>query len=236
MFTGDVTPPHPGASYGGKGTANPILECGYIAAPFYAGSATRTRNQGYTTDIHSGGGAVRIHAENRFRLDGKIYADGLGRYCVPGGSGGGVWLTCRKFHLGDNAYISVRGGRSIDYGDNGGGAGGRIAIGLNFSDGRLKRMYEKGTLPGISMTDLAEISPDSETTAGQRAYSTFQNDWTGKFRISGELGYLGDSADTPEEWLNGVGDKQYGYRGGSGTAVLVEAPPTGMVILFRKDR
>ena len=212
-----------GASYGGKGTANAITECGYPAAPFYAGSGTYTAERSLSDHIHSGGGAVRIHAENRFRLDGCIYADGLGRQSIPGGSGGGVWLTCRKFLLGEQAYISVRGGKSDAYG-YGGGAGGRIAIGLKFTDKAIDRLYDNGSVDNCRVTNLSEITADAQTEAGQRAYRRFHNDWSGRFRTDGELGAYGDSSDVKEG--------NY-YRGGGGTAVLVEAPPSGFAIIAR---
>ena len=145
------------ASYGGIGGGVTVDNTyGFVAAPFQPGSAAQAQN-GYTGDLFSGGGAVRIDARE-IELTGKIYAEGIGRYQVAGGSGGSVWLTCRKFILGANAKISVEGGHSTQYGNYGGGGGGRIAIGLKLGEAQIASLYRRGKTGGMVVTDFAEVT------------------------------------------------------------------------------
>ncbi|MBQ2624044.1 MAG: hypothetical protein IJG18_03005 [Kiritimatiellae bacterium] len=164
-----------GGTYGGQGGYNDTESFGYIAAPFYPGSTGNT-GASNTGEIFSGGGAVRIDA-HEIVLDGKILANAHGGYMVGGGSGGGVWLTCREFSLGGNAMIEAWHSDGSSYGGTGGGGGGRIAIGVNFSERKLQRMYSSGSLRGMVVTPLSEIA-----------------EWEGHFNVSAGKG-PGDGRD-----------------------------------------
>ncbi|NLF21661.1 MAG: hypothetical protein GX590_00705, partial [Lentisphaerae bacterium] len=74
----------------------------------------------------AGGGAVRIESTGTVVVDGWIIADGANalRYS-GGGSGGGIWISCRQFG-GTGGLIRANGGARGDEG--GGGGGGRIAV------------------------------------------------------------------------------------------------------------
>ncbi len=158
-----------GGTYGGQGGYNDNGSFGYEAAPFYPG-ATGNTDAGNTGDIFSGGGAVRIDARE-IVLNGKILANAHGGYRVGGGSGGGVWLTCRHFSLGENAMIEARHSDGSSYSGTGGGGGGRIAIGVKFTDDQLEWIYRRGTLQNMVVTPLADIQ-----------------EWVGHYNVSGGVG------------------------------------------------
>jgi len=80
-----------------------------------------------------GGGLIRIEAD-KVVLDGVLSADSRtyhGSWWGPG-SGGGVYIKCRRFQGGPTGLISARGGwgagEASDRGHGGGGGGGRVAI------------------------------------------------------------------------------------------------------------
>lgn len=150
---------------------------GYLLAPFYPGSAGRC-TENYTGAVASGGGAVRLSA-HRIVLDGTISANGVGQYQTGGGSGGGVWLTSRKFKLGAKGMISATGGRSNDYGSTGGGGGGRISVVVRANADQIAGLYATGSLLGCEVSPLAE-----------------KPEWEGHFNVSGGLG--GDGKDMGE--------------------------------------
>ena len=195
------------ASYGGIGGGVTVDNTyGFAAAPFQPGSAAQAQS-GYTGDILSGGGAVRIDARE-IELNGKIYAEGIGRYQVAGGAGGSVWLTCRKFTLGANAKISVEGGHSTQYGNYGGGGGGRIAIGLKLSEAQIANLYGRGKTGGMVVTDFADVTEGTSLAAKIGRPVAAAN-----YSIIGGLGKKapGSSANVSSN-----------TRAGSGTAVFVE--------------
>ena len=196
-----------GGTYGGQGGYNDTESFGYIAAPFYPGSTGNT-GASNTGEIFSGGGAVRIDA-HEIVLDGKILANAHGGHTVGGGAGGGVWLTCNKFSLGGNALIEARHSDGSGYNGTGGGGGGRIAIGLKFNAARIARLYRAGVVTDMAVTPLAEI------VAGTDLCARYGIDWTGHFNVDAGMG---------------PGD---GRNGTAGTAVLVEAPSAGTVLILR---
>ncbi len=207
-----------GGSYGGLGGGCSTGTYGLEAAPYFPGHAgSQTIWGGGTDKVLSGGGAVRIDA-GAIVLNGKITAYGVGHYGAAGGAGGGVWLTCRSFQLGDKGDITADGGRATSYGGSGGGGGGRIAIGLKFTPQQLARLYVRGSVGGMKVTPLAEI------TAGSELADKFGNPWTGRFSVLGGYGYKGSGS---------TADVSPAVRAESGTAVLVESPGAGTMLIMR---
>jgi hypothetical protein len=207
-----------GGSYGGLGGGCSTGTYGLEAAPCFPGHAGSQTIWGAGTDkVLSGGGAVRIDASS-IVLNGKITAYGVGHYAAAGGAGGGVWLTCRSFLLGDNGDITADGGRATSYGGSGGGGGGRIAIGLKFSQMQLERMYRRGSVRDMKVTPLAEI------TTGSELADMFGNPWTGRFSVLGGYGYKA---------VGGTGEVSPAVRADPGTAVVVEAPAPGTLLIMQ---
>ena len=90
-------------------------------------------------------------------LNGALKASGYGAYQYGGGSGGGIWITCRSLELGPAAAMNANGGTANQYGGTGGGGGGRIAIGLKLTATQIGKLYEKGTVIGLQVTPLADL-------------------------------------------------------------------------------
>jgi hypothetical protein len=108
----EVTLGNGGAAYGNSN------------APAYPGSGSGTTYGGIG---RAGGGLVRLEIEKRLVVDGTITVDGqFGYNRGGGGSGGGVWLTCKTFE--GNGAITANGGAGDTVYAAGPGAGGRIAV------------------------------------------------------------------------------------------------------------
>ena len=130
-----------GGAYGGisgsvlhEATAQPY---GLALAPFYPGSSGGNGNQ-------TGGGASRIRATGTVRNCGTLIADGAkGWGSAGGGSGGGIWITCRRYSDAPGAVVSAQGGAN-DAGQAGGG-GGRICIARGLTDAQVAELAVDGT-------------------------------------------------------------------------------------------
>ena len=130
-----------GGAYGGisgsvlhEATAQPY---GLALAPFYPGSSGGNGNQ-------TGGGAIRIRATGTVRNCGTLIADGAkGWGSAGGGSGGGIWITCRRYSDAPGAVVSAQGGAN-DAGQAGGG-GGRICIARGLTDAQVAELAVDGT-------------------------------------------------------------------------------------------
>ena len=199
-------------SYGGLGGYRSGGTYGFEAAPYMPGSAG-SHNGAYGGDaaweaILSGGGAVRIDAD-LLVLNGGVYADGCGFYYIPGGSGGGIWLTCRRLAIGRTAYIRAKGGDSTSYGQRGGGGGGRISICVGFQAVQLDRMYNQGFLNGMESVPLSEVSDSSEIA--QRIGCGLAT----RYSVDGGAAQAGSSYGT------------------AGTAVFVRAPSAGTMLIMQ---
>ena len=70
-----------------------------------------------------------VRASGTITLDGTITANGTSGSSQhnAGGSGGGIYLSCRKL-AGTSGTLSAKGGDGKASGSEGGGGGGRIAI------------------------------------------------------------------------------------------------------------
>ena len=193
---------YPGGSYGGLGGwAKPQTYpsgIGALLAPYYPGSAGAYGKQ------FSGGGAVRMVA-GRIYLNGTISANGYGyNGDTCGGSGGGIWLACRKIFLGEHGLLVANGGNSghvhgsIEQ-DLGAGGGGRIAVMVKADETDVGKLCRDKTLKFSTMEMLSALS-----------------DWEGHYQVNG--GAFGTNSP-----LNGA----------SGTAVWLKAKEYGMAVIVR---
>ncbi len=132
-----------GAGYGGAGALG-YWDSGPAGAAYgmsnapEAGSGARGGGNAGDSALSQGaygGGCVRIQAADTVVVKGAISANG-GRGCNSyggGGSGGGIYITCRTFIGDSNALLQAKGGNAqtgtggSKY-DGGGGGGGRIAV------------------------------------------------------------------------------------------------------------
>ena len=102
-----------------------------------------------------GGGLIRIETPGTAHIDGLLSANGGNAYRGGGGSGGGIYIHCRRFAGGTSALLSANGG-DYTYATApelaGGGGGGRIAI------WRISHSYEGSysVLGGTSTVDAPE--------------------------------------------------------------------------------
>ena len=67
--------------------------------------------------------------------------------------------------------IEARHSDGSSYSGTGGGGGGRIAIGVKFTDDQLEWIYRRGTLQNMVVTPLADIQ-----------------EWVGHYNVSGGVG------------------------------------------------
>lgn len=124
--------PWGGGGYGGLGGYGALSGSGttYGAtnAPPQPGSGGAIRFSHLTLN-GAGGGVVWLEAEQRIRLDGTISAKGQLASRGGAGSGGGVYIHCRRFDGTATGLVNVDGGNYTDGRDTaGGGGGGRIVI------------------------------------------------------------------------------------------------------------
>jgi len=120
-----------GGGYGGEGAVyngdtNKAKVYGGLYGPPRVGSGG-----GHSTLGAHGGGLVWIEATGTVSVAGTLSANGETAVSTHGGggSGGGVFITCRRFEGQNSGLVRAQGGN----GDNGGGAGGggRIAVVYN---------------------------------------------------------------------------------------------------------
>lgn len=131
-----------GAGYGGRGgrgdeiTSTGGYPCGSLAAPLLPGSGGAPGGAAGQYAAGSGGGLIRIVAQNAVTVNGTLTADGAQPFSTSGaaaGSGGAIYITCDTFGGVTNGLISVDGGFMLHYPSwnrylGGGGGGGRIAL------------------------------------------------------------------------------------------------------------
>ncbi len=123
--TTSTSPSRP-ASYGGLGGgAGAGLTYGSSNAPALPGSGS---SKGYASEGASGGGLVWVQADGTIDLRGTISARGQQgvQSHNAGGSGGGIYLTCRRW-TGSGGTLRATGGPGGAENNRGGG-GGRIAV------------------------------------------------------------------------------------------------------------
>ena len=197
-----------GGSYGGRGGGAGPAPYGHACAPYHAGSPGRNLKTGFGW----GGGALRIDAE-RFELAGKLLADGKSNENDGNGagSGGSIWLTCRRFipDVDAGARVSAAGGWATQHGTCGAGGGGRVCIITGDpSDERIAGLYDTGD-PGR----LVVVSDDLTDPAA--------SPYPGLVNVSG--GMNTENQSNPD----------YDKHGDPGTAVLLDAGPKETVLVIR---
>jgi len=128
---------HYGAGGGHGGAGGPSGVPGSLAGPTYGLNTCPiypgSGGQRYTGSgtRGEGGGALIIIASNEVKINGTLNSNGYPgfSYCLGGGSGGSIYIKCRKFSGSGviNAYGGAGYSSANPYG-SGGGGGGRIAI------------------------------------------------------------------------------------------------------------
>ena len=211
-----------GASYGG---VNARFRSSYPAqptygnpyAPFWAGSSGTT-----TGDSGSpGGGAIILNAMRDITLAGWLDADASATSASSGlGSGGSVWLRCKKLKLdAATAKITAKGGNST-WGGAGASGGGRICIAEGRPTdeliARVVNLGDRDDCPQVkgwqtvctNLMDVAELSK-----AGM------DENYTNVFSVVG-----GTDANFSPPWES---------HSTPGTAVWLKAKRAGLAIMVR---
>jgi hypothetical protein len=93
-------------------------------APAQPGSGGASPNNGRGGH---GGGVIRVRADGTVKVDGTISANGnpYNSSASGAGSGGSIYVDCRRFEGAATGVIRADGGDALS---GGGGGGGRIAI------------------------------------------------------------------------------------------------------------
>ena len=211
-----------GASYGG---VNARFRSSYPAqptygnpyAPFWAGSSGTT-----TGDSGSpGGGAIILNAMRDITLAGWLDADASATSARSGlGSGGSVWLRCKKLKLdAATAKITAKGGNNT-WGGAGASGGGRICIAEGRPTdeliARVVNLGDRDDCPQVkgwqtvctNLMDVAELSK-----AGM------DENYTNVFSVVG-----GTDANFSPPWES---------HSTPGTAVWLKANRAGLAIMVR---
>ena len=211
-----------GASYGG---VNARFRSSYPAqptygnpyAPFWAGSSGTT-----TGDSGSpGGGAIILNAMRDITLAGWLDADASATSASSGlGSGGSVWIRCKKLKLdAATAKITAKGG-STTHGGAGASGGGRICIAEGRPTdeliARVVNLGDRDDCPQVkgwqtvctNLMDVAELSK-----AGM------DENYTNVFSVVG-----GTDANFSPPWES---------HSTPGTAVWLKANRAGLAIMVR---
>ena len=211
-----------GASYGG---VNARFRSSYPAqptygnpyAPFWAGSSGTT-----TGDSGSpGGGAIILNAMRDITLAGWLDADASATSASSGlGSGGSVWLRCKKLKLdAATAKITAKGGNNT-WGGAGASGGGRICIAEGRPTdeliARVVNLGDRDDCPQVkgwqtvctNLMDVAELSK-----AGM------DENYTNVFSVVG-----GTDANFSPPWES---------HSTPGTAVWLKAKRAGLAIMVR---
>lgn len=197
-----------GAGYGGQGGGGTRgASYGFANAPCYPGSpsfvitSTKTPKPDYR-----GGGAIRIDARD-VTVNGKLTALASDRSGTAA-SGGGIFVTCREFAVGETALVTARGGDNT--GNNNteySGGGGRIAIVTGSpTDEQLNGLYANGSDDGVM-----EVCSLLDASASPYPVSCF----------SVQGGHQTDYASNPTKAGNGK----------DGTAVLLNARDMSMAFV-----
>ena len=173
-----------GGSYGGRGggqtvnSVSTIVPYGFTNAPFYPGSP-------HGAGSFRGGGTIRMDAKS-LTLNGTLISSG---YTGNKGAsaGGGIWVNCAEFSIGENAVISVEGGSGVLTAGSGGG-GGRAAICIGLSDDQMLQIFTNYThaAEGVTVSSLAESIGARFTAAGGPGNASYSpgTDGSGVYIIS----------------------------------------------------
>ena len=166
-----------GAGYGGLGGGNSFTNAGVRTggtyglafAPFEPGSGGGTGNDMGQAG-GAGGGVIRIESKGDVVMNGSLLANAYGRtgHNGGGGSGGGIFVTCRTFS--GTGTISANGEASSSNQTSGGGGGGRIAVWLNVPESLWPR-YFSGNLGQATLSETPPSTFTGTATAGIGAYS-----------------------------------------------------------------
>ena len=120
---------------------------GFSYAPFLPGSCSGlyTQTSADKIDGTRGGGAIVIFAEGVAEINGTMTAMSE-RHDYSSASGGSIWLTASSFTFGANARLTAKAADSQNYGWNGVGGGGRIALAEGYTWADIETAAS-GTVP-----------------------------------------------------------------------------------------
>lgn len=156
--------PGGGGGYGGAGGASSGAGGGTYGssnAPIKPGSGGGGGSSNGSASYGRGGGLVWIEATGQVNVQNKITANGTyGSSLSGGGSGGGIYITCKNFIGSANGVIQANGGGApTSWPGGGGGGGGRVAIWLvrNLSDGVIPVSVGGGTGTGGAIGETGTI-------------------------------------------------------------------------------
>ena len=124
-----------GGSYGGRGGTNVGSAVwrtyGDSNAPVFPGSGGGWGNS-YNSPGAAGGGVVWMTVDDRVTVNGTMSANGGSirnwQYYPGAGSGGGLFLTCKRFEGGASGLMRANGGNDDSQSAGAAGGGGRIAV------------------------------------------------------------------------------------------------------------
>jgi hypothetical protein len=88
-------------------------------------------------------------------------------------AGGGIWVNCTRFSLGENGAVSVEGGSGVNANPGSGGGGGRAAICVGLSEDQMLQLFTSAThtAKGVTVSSLDERIGSRFTAAGGPAGS-----------------------------------------------------------------
>jgi hypothetical protein len=159
-----------GGSYGGRGggqtagSISGIAPYGFENAPFYPGSPNGAGSS-------RGGGSIRMDAK-KLTLNGTLIASGFTGN-KGASAGGGIWVNCSRFAIGENGVVSVEGGSGANANAGSGGGGGRAAICVGLSEKQMLQLFTNAThtAKGVTLSSLAGSIGSRFTAAGGPAGS-----------------------------------------------------------------
>ena len=162
-----------GAGHGGKGGKGGNTSVNVAGAKAYGNALAPLLPGSYGREhVSFGGGIVRLKT-GALTLNGTISASATTtrtkNWESGGSSGGAVWITCDSFSLGQSATLSADGCAGFNYNNKycGGGAGGRIALGVRLTDAQVASLEATGTAEGLSTASLASMYPANVSVAGK---------------------------------------------------------------------
>ena len=162
-----------GAGHGGKGGKGGNTSVNVAGANAYGNALAPLLPGSYgRADVSYGGGIVRLKT-GALTLGGTISANATTQRTKTwesgGSSGGSVWITCDSFSLGQSATLSADGCAGFNLGNKycGGGAGGRIALGVGLKDAQVASLEATGAAEGLSTASLTSMYPANVSVAGK---------------------------------------------------------------------
>ena len=162
-----------GAGHGGVGGKGGESSANVAGGPAYGNELAPLLPGSYgRAEVSFGGGIVRLKTGS-LTLNGTISADAAfvrsKSWESGGSSGGSVWITCDSFSMGSSGLLSANGTDGFPHSTFhcGGGAGGRIAVGVGLTDAQIASLGASGSAPDLSSpVSLVSMYPANVSVAG----------------------------------------------------------------------